>query len=460
MNQMNKEYIIRVTKSICPVCLEHLEAFVLVNNGQVFLSKECPKHGKFKICLSKTAQLYEDLEKFYFAVMGIEQKQADCEIWTTYRCNMDCPICILGTKESKERQMIELTVAHIEQFIKTNKYSLYTLSGAEATCNKNTIEIIKILKKHRKNVVLNTNGIKLADGGYVRLLKTAGLDRVAVQFDGFKRQAGEKFRGVDVLDTKLKALENLKNMQIKTTLIATIAKHINEDDVSKLIDFALKNDFISGVGFTSISFGGGARDWNLNNYLMPDEIIDLVEKKTGGKIAKRNVYLFQKFIFAFKSFFSQRCCLYNQAYLLVRNGDKFSSISEFLNFELANFWLNKYQKLYGKSKIASAGCLAMASICLILKKKSILVINNLILSGFSYLLKTAHYLSESRFVFLSFSTTCDPYKIDYSIVRNCQLEIMRGDRMSGKIENAGREGLYCIELEKQHLKEKKEDLVA
>jgi uncharacterized radical SAM superfamily Fe-S cluster-containing enzyme len=39
---------IKATRSICPECLDVLPATIYEENGKVFISKSCPKHGEFK----------------------------------------------------------------------------------------------------------------------------------------------------------------------------------------------------------------------------------------------------------------------------------------------------------------------------------------------------------------------------------------------------------------------------
>ena len=40
---------IKKTKSLCPTCLKPLEAEVFEEDGKVWIKKECPDHGEFKV---------------------------------------------------------------------------------------------------------------------------------------------------------------------------------------------------------------------------------------------------------------------------------------------------------------------------------------------------------------------------------------------------------------------------
>jgi 7,8-dihydro-6-hydroxymethylpterin dimethyltransferase len=39
---------IKSTKSICPECLQVLDATILEDGGKVYIKKECPEHGAFQ----------------------------------------------------------------------------------------------------------------------------------------------------------------------------------------------------------------------------------------------------------------------------------------------------------------------------------------------------------------------------------------------------------------------------
>ena len=66
----------------------------------------------------------------------------------------------------------------------------------------------------------------------------------------------------------------------------------------------------------------------------------------------------------------------------------------------------------------------------------------------SYFFKTRHYLGSGRFLSVSISTSCDPFKMDYGIVKNCQNEIICVDERSGKFGHQGSICLYGMGLEK------------
>ncbi len=447
---MIKKGAIRETKSLCPVCLKYTDAYVIEREGKVFLSKSCLEHGDFEIILSRTASYYKDLDAYYFTVMKGANGLREYELWPTMECNMSCSICCFGDAKSKI-QTNSASCSEVENFIKKSKAPFFILSGGEPTCHSDLDKIIGILKKYKKTATINTNGLKLARMDYLKMLKKAGLDRVNLQFDGFDREAMIKLRGGDFLDTKLKAIENLKKMRFPTVFNATIAKNTNEKTVGGLIDYAAGNPFINAINFFTICSIGSARSWPLLDYIMPDEVIDEVESQTHGKISKKNVYLFNKLHFAVKSFFSQRYCFYNYIYLLVRSKDSYEPIDRFLNLVKIEGALDTYAALYKRNRFLAKAYLLFSLLWFLLKGCSIRILGEFIILIFSYFFKTSDYLMTSRFFYLSFSTGCDPYKVDYAIVPYCQNEIVGKRTGSVSLDHLGRDGLYCLAVERMSL---------
>lgn len=458
---MTPQRLIRKTQSVCPRCLEVIEARIVEKDSKMIMQKSCPRHGAFEIVLSSTPSCYAELEQYYFSLSDEHYEVPEYEFWPTYRCNADCTICCFG-RQNQEMAGQESSMAQIEQLAKNSQKRFFILSGGDPTCREDLDEIIRTFHKYGKVVTINTNGLKCADINYLKKLKEAGLDRVNLQFDGFDRQSYRALRRQDYLDIKLQVLENLRALGIQTTFNATIARNLNERAIKELIDFAAANPFINGVNLFTICFLGGARDWKQSSYIMPDEIIDVLIEQTDVPISKKDIYIFQKLHLAIKSFLSQKWCFYNQVYLFVRGNGGCQPINRFLNLPKAEPWLDRYKDAFKIRPFRARLYLGMAVVCLFIKKESIVILKELLLRGVSYFLKTRHYLKGSRFFSVSFSTGCDPYKFDFDIVKHCQNEIIAAQDLDGVITHLGSDGLYCMGLERRHLnkvsKEKKINL--
>ena len=236
--------VIRNTDSCCNECGDRVKASVVARNEGVFLDKDCPRHGHMSTLISRDVEAYQHLENFYFSVMKDGRKYRGLEIDITFRCNMDCPICSWGNVREGLTEFAEPSLDEIKQFLSKEKISTVLLSGGEATCRDDLFEIIRMVKKLGKRVVINTNGIKIADIDYLRQLKETKIDAINITFDGFNEQAEEFLRGQNYLPYKVKALNNLKELNIPTGLNIRIAKGKNESEIAKIVEFAAKNSFI------------------------------------------------------------------------------------------------------------------------------------------------------------------------------------------------------------------------
>ncbi len=439
--------ILRKTTSCCPICLDQVNAEVLERAENIFLSKECPQHGKSEILLSKTPEYYKNIQKLFFQVMDSEKELSEYEMWVTMKCNMDCPICHLG-KSRRDLNIPEPSLEAIDHFINKTRASSYILSGGEPTCREDLPEIIRTFKKNKKTVTMHTNGLRLADSNYLSVLKESGLDRVNLQFDGFAREGYIAFRGKDLLDVKLQILDNLRKCQMPTDLNITIARGVNEEAIAACVDFAVKNSFINSVNFFTICFLGAIKDWPSARYIMPDEAVDRLASAAQGKIDKRNIFLFQKLHLILKSVLKQRFCLYNQIYVLVRNKDGYEPIDKYMNLRRANRWLDLYADHYGKNKIL-ANTIALAAIPFsLLRFSTLAIVKDMIFTGLSYFFKRSYHIKSNKLLYIGFCTGCDPYKIDYGLIRNCQDEIIRCSGTDPELRNYGRDGLHFIAIQK------------
>ena len=60
------------TKSFCPVCKKIIPAIVFQENGKIWISKKCPKHGTVKDVYWEDAEMYEKARKYGYDGPGIK----------------------------------------------------------------------------------------------------------------------------------------------------------------------------------------------------------------------------------------------------------------------------------------------------------------------------------------------------------------------------------------------------
>ena len=80
---------IKSTRSICPECLQALDAEIYEDGGKVFIKKTCPQHGAFQELYWSDYDQYVRAEKFRFDGEGIENPRTQKD----KGCPLDCGIC-------------------------------------------------------------------------------------------------------------------------------------------------------------------------------------------------------------------------------------------------------------------------------------------------------------------------------------------------------------------------------
>jgi len=314
------EKLLKKTKSLCPECMEVVEAEVIEKDGKALIRKKCPKHGSFEDIYWSDVELYKRAQKFARVGKGIENPRTkeekgcpfDCGICpnhkshtilgiidVTNRCNMRCPICFANAAaagyvyEPTFEQIVEMI-----QNLRANKpvpAPGLQLSGGEPTLRDDLPDIIRAAKKAGfPHVEVNSNGLRLAqDLDFVKKLVDAGVSTIYLQFDGVTPEPYKITRGQDVFKYKLKAIENCRKAGITSiVLVVTLVKGVNDHQLGDIIKFAIKNiDVIKCVNVQPVSFAGriSQKDREKWRITIPD-FLKAVEKQTGGQIAASDFY--------------------------------------------------------------------------------------------------------------------------------------------------------------------------
>jgi len=411
------EEVIRETYSTCPKCHEKIRAY-LINTGQeIHMEKSCPRHGAFDLTVSRHPWYYKGLTEYYFNVMPDKMEQKRYYIYLSNRCNLNCPICLLEPNQGTSH---DIALSQFREIIKKNKSSRFYLYGAESTLQEDLEQWIRLIKRYGNLVNMHTNGIKIADYEYLRRLKDCGLDYVSLQFDGFDDTIYKKLRGQGLIDLKMKALDNLSKLNISTGLNVTIAKGINEDKINEIIEFAISRHFIKDVSFATLScLGAAGNEFSLDKLLMPDELIDLVERQSSSKINRKSIFLFQKLYYALLSIFKIRRCYNFQHIALIRSNNNgyivFDTIFKLKNFEK---YLDKYKVLVKKNRALAAVYLLsrlffnFISDNFLAKLRCVPI--NILMPG-----QLRNPKIPARTLLVSFGTVCDFYKYDSQIGKYC-----------------------------------------
>lgn len=224
--------------SICPVCYEKIEGRIVEEDGKVILMKECPAHGPSRGMIEKDVEFYKKI----ISARRDDSKFDRClMINVTHSCNLKCHLCYLPERDKEK----DLTADKIKEAITKYPGRLITLSGGEPTLREDLPELISYIRKENKIPIIATNGIKLTDFDYLKTLRDAGLLVLNFSCNGFTEDVFLAIENAKLLDIKMKALENIKKLGIKTQFSFTISEGVNDKQFGRAVRHVIENsDFL------------------------------------------------------------------------------------------------------------------------------------------------------------------------------------------------------------------------
>lgn len=276
------------TLSLCHVCLKRVDAKIVFENGNVFMLKRCNEHGNSKVLIADDIEYYKNIRNYnkpsetpyifntkthygcpYDCGLCPDHEQHSCLsiVEVTDRCNLTCPTCYAGSSPTYGRhRTLEEIKKMLDVIVKNEKEpDVVQISGGEPTIHPQFFEILDYAKTLPiRHVMLNTNGIKIAkDKAFAARLKTYAPDfEIYLQFDSFEDSVLRELRGADLAAIRQQALDNLNELNLSTTLVVTLQKGLNDHEIGKIIDFALKQKCVRGVTLQPTQIAGRLEHFN------------------------------------------------------------------------------------------------------------------------------------------------------------------------------------------------------
>jgi 7,8-dihydro-6-hydroxymethylpterin dimethyltransferase len=291
----------RTTDSLCPKCVPEIrqqivdgklphevllnekvgeiKAQIVERDGKILMIKDCPKHGHFEDVMAIDTQFFQHLEEVFpgrdirahndeklhnHGTSTIKHGRGSVlTIDLTNRCNMMCDPCFMDANQVGF--VHELTWEEIKTMldnaisIKPRRQMSVQFSGGEPTLSPYFLDAVAYSRKVGYNSVqAASNGIEFAKSEeFCRQAAEAGLRYVYLQFDGIGNAANSHRKVGNLFDVKLKAIHNLHNAGVEIVPVTTIVNGINNEQVGRIIQFALDNPkTISFLSFQPVSFTG------------------------------------------------------------------------------------------------------------------------------------------------------------------------------------------------------------
>jgi len=296
----------RTVETLCPHCQAIVVGRIFVEAGAVWIEKTCPEHGHFRDCVNRDVAIYAKATYWTFReapgqkrphVAGGAYCPTDCglcgrhqssaclaNIDLTNRCNLRCPICFANAAVAGYvyEPDFEQIVAMLQQLrdLRPIPATAVQFSGGEPTLHPDFHRIVATAGEMGfSNIQIATNGITHADPDFAAASAKAGLHTLYLQFDGIGPEPHRKTRAAPWLwEKKLACLANCRSVGMKVCLVPTILRGVNNDQVGKIIRFALDNiDVVSGISFQPVSFSGriDAADLAAKRYTLGDLAHDI-----------------------------------------------------------------------------------------------------------------------------------------------------------------------------------------
>jgi len=283
---------------MCEECLALVPAKILLKDGKVFYEKRCLEHGVQETLVSTDPAYWASCATYakpgdmplefqteprrgcpYDCGLCPDHEQHSCLalLEITDHCDLRCPTCFAssGPERLRHRPMED-----IERMLDTLVASegvpdLVQISGGEPTTHPCILDILRAAKARPiRHLMLNTNGLRIAsDPTFADALAEIGPGfEVYLQCDSLRDDALKLLRNAALARIHEKALLALDARGISTTLVATIRKGVNDQDLGEIIRYGLSHPCVRGVTFQPVQDVGRNEGFKKEDRILLSEI--------------------------------------------------------------------------------------------------------------------------------------------------------------------------------------------
>lgn len=274
--------------SLCTVCYRRIDAKIVFEEGRVFMLKRCPQHGFERVLIADDMDYYRRCREVFIKPPEMPDRYNtpikhgcpyDCGLCPDHEqhsclslleicdaCNLSCPICYAqsGTHRTEFKSLEQIN--RMLDCIVSNEAQpdIVQISGGEPTLHPQFFEVLDAARQRPiRHLMVNTNGIRIAqDAAFAERLATyMPKFELYLQFDSLRREPLMQLRGADLRNIRAKALDRLNQLGVSTTLVVTVERGVNDDQLGAIVEFALQQPCVRGVTFQPVQQAG-----RLGNY--------------------------------------------------------------------------------------------------------------------------------------------------------------------------------------------------
>ena len=272
-----------VAISICGVCLKKVEGKILFQDGQVLLQRRCPQHGMQTSLLADDIEYYRRSREVFVKTPEMPRAYStpirygcpyDCGLCPdheqhaclsvveiTDQCNLKCPICYAGSGPDRPGFR---PLAQVERMLDAvvraeGEPDVVQISGGEPTLHPEFFAILDAAKARPiRHLMVNTNGIRLAqeDGFAERLVGYMPGFELYLQFDSLREGPLRTLRGADTRRFHDQALARCNALGLSVTLVVTVQKGCNDDEIGDILRYAMAQPCVRGVTLQPVQHAG------------------------------------------------------------------------------------------------------------------------------------------------------------------------------------------------------------
>lgn len=325
-----REYgIEEYTTTVCPHCFGERQrrsdeagvfkdGMLVSHDGSIWLRRFCPEHGETESLYEEDAGLWRARNGWSTPTLRVTPDRPDnytafpdgyrqglpashgqhtCILLlnVTDRCNYGCPTCYASARSpgsprpAEERPTIPEVLRTVDTVLarEGGKLGVLMLSGGEPTVREDLPELLgRLVDRNITRIMLNTNGRRIVrDDRFLQLLRGyRHRIEVYLQFDGLRPSTYRALRGEDVAHEKLAALQQLDEAGVFTTLVATVQRGVNEDEVGEIVQLGLATPRCAGLALQPMFGSGRVPPYDPRDRTTPTGILRRLGEQTGERV--------------------------------------------------------------------------------------------------------------------------------------------------------------------------------
>lgn len=325
-----REYVIEeYTRTVCPHCFaerqrrsDETEVFkdgmLVCHHNSIWLRRFCRTHGETESLYEEDAEIWRARRGWSTPTLHVTPDRADnyagfplgyrhglpashaqhtCILLlnVTDRCNYGCTTCYASAKApgapapAHERPTGDEVLHTVRTVIarEGGKLGVLMLSGGEPTVRQDLAEIIdRLLDLNITRIMINTNGRRIArDDAFLAFLREQRKRvEVYLQFDGLRPATHLALRSEDVAQEKLSALHRLNQAGVYTTLVVTVRRGVNEDELGDIVQLGLATPRCAGVAVQPMFGSGRVLPYDPADRVTPTGVLRRLGTQTNGVV--------------------------------------------------------------------------------------------------------------------------------------------------------------------------------